>query len=93
MSLDLLHVELDPPDFSDLGLVTRGNGQAWAVFSQDEVYRYALGRIWNPDAALLVGCFLNPSRATHKDTDPTLKKFCHYARRTVGGRGPEEDGE
>lgn len=70
---------------ADLGLVTRGTPEAWATFSPDEVYRYALARVWNPDAPLMVGCFLNPSTATHDESDPTLRRFCHFARRESCG--------
>jgi len=32
---------------ADLGLVTVGTGRAWAVTSPDNIYRYALGRMWD----------------------------------------------
>lgn len=32
---------------ADLGLVTVGTEQAWAVTSPDDTYRYVLGRMWN----------------------------------------------
>ena len=65
----------------DLGLITKGDASAWATFSPDEKYRYALARIWDAHGALLVACCLNPSTATHEETDPTLSKWIHYARR------------
>lgn len=67
--------------FDSLGLVTRGSPEAWAAFSPDDVYRYALCRMWDDLRATLVVCALNPSTATHEETDPTLSKLCHYARR------------
>lgn len=70
-----------PPQFADLGLVTRGEPGCWATFSPCERYRYALGREWDVDRAALVVVALNPSTATHEASDPTLRKLCHYARR------------
>lgn len=63
------------------GLVTAGDPWAWAIFSKDEMFRYALGRVWEPDRPIMIACLLNPSKATHTATDPTLKKVCHFAQR------------
>lgn len=65
----------------DLGLVTRGTPESWATFSADDVYRYALARIWDDHATMLVVCATNPSTADHEQTDPTLSKLLHYAKR------------
>lgn len=66
------------PILADLGLVTVGTEQAWAVTSPDNVYRYILGRTWDgyfydgdefgPDAPpptrpLWVFGMINPSTA------------------------------
>lgn len=69
------------PKFPGLNLVMDGDASSWAAFSDCRRYRYALGRVWNEDTPLLVAVCLNPSTATHKVADPTLKKLCHYARR------------
>lgn len=80
----------EPSICADLGLVTDvvrerrldgGENLSWATFSPDRVFRYALARIWDDHGTLLVGCSLNPSKADHEITDPTLSKWLHFARR------------
>ena len=56
-------------DCDDLGLVTKGTPEAWATFSPDGAYRYALARIWAAHGTMLAVCGLNPSRADEKVTD------------------------
>lgn len=65
----------------DLGLVTKGTAEAWATFSPDLTYRYALARIWDDHGTMLVVVGLNPSTADHEVTDPTLRKLLHFAKR------------
>lgn len=71
----------DGPQFRGFDVDVRGDCAAWAVFSKCEKYRYALARIWNTHAPVLVACLHNPSTATHEETDRTLSKVCYFARR------------
>lgn len=73
------------PILADLGLLTVGSEQAWAVTSPDNVYRYVLGRMWDDyfffgnwvegpphPRPLWVFGMINPStaRGTKPDGDP-----------------------
>jgi len=72
------------PILADLGLVTVGTEQAWAVTSPDNVYRYVLGRMWDdyffdgywadgpqPPRPLWVWGMINPSTARGTKPDGT----------------------
>jgi hypothetical protein len=52
----------------------------WAVFSDDEVYRYLLAR-GDTDANTLNWILLNPSTATEDINDPTITRCVKYAER------------
>lgn len=53
-----------------------------AVFSEDEKYRYALGRVWNEGGkGRCVFCMLNPSTADAMIEDPTVRRCMLFARR------------
>lgn len=58
-----------------------GNEHAWCIFSDDERYRYELGRVWAPSLGLVVFCMLNPSTADHLDNDVTITKCTGFTRR------------
>lgn len=71
------------------GLVTMGTREAWDLRSLDNVYRYAIGRCWDP--ALVEGEWNvsrpvfsviahNPSKARFDVNDPTLLKLVHFAK-------------
>lgn len=62
-------------------VVTEGNVDSWAIFSADGVYRYLLGRQWDPDSAWLVVGMLNPSSAGAFRNDPTIRRLLGFARR------------
>ncbi len=55
--------------------------KGWATFSDDEVYRYTLGRRWAPGGRRVCFCLLNPSTADAKVLDPTLTRCHRYAVR------------
>lgn len=55
------------------------NGRC-AILSRDGVYRYRLWRSWGP-AKRLAGVLLNPSTADGRKDDPTVRKFCGFAKR------------
>lgn len=79
-----LFPELDgaPPKFVEGDdVVTRGTLQSFATFSVDGIYRYALGRIWDPDRALLVCGMLNPSKANETILDPTVTRVVGFGKR------------
>lgn len=56
-----------------------------AFYSPCQSYRYALGRIWNPDLPrwLFIGC--NPSTATELANDPTIERMQRRARDAGAG--------
>lgn len=83
MNLELFPELNDPPPkiIDGPDVVTRGKLQAFATFSVDGIYRYILGRIWNPDRALLSCGMLNPSKANELTLDPTVTRVVGFARR------------
>jgi hypothetical protein len=62
-------------------VVTEGTYSAWATFSVCRTWRYILGRIWDPDRAILVCGMLNPSKAGAFVTDPTVTRVVGFAKR------------
>jgi hypothetical protein len=83
-----------PPILGDLGLITQGDGSAWAVTDPTNEYRYVLGRMWddyffdteewwNHDSPrpLWVFGMLNPSKARHDVDDPSMRKCVGFAKR------------
>lgn len=53
----------------------------WADFSNDRIYRYELGRLWNDNISNhLVFICLNPSTADADNDDPTVRKCIMYAK-------------
>jgi hypothetical protein len=53
----------------------------WADISDDELYRYALGRVWDEALPVLVYIMLNPSTADALEPDHTITKCVGFARR------------
>ncbi len=66
-------------------VVTEGTRASWAVFSKDRIYRYMLGRVWDPTAALFVLGMLNPSTAGMDRNDPTVRRGIGFAKREKYG--------
>jgi hypothetical protein len=70
------------------GLVTLGTYAAWDLRSEDNVYRYAIGRAWDPEPIepwdsvrpVFAVTAINPSKARHDVDDPTLLKLVHSAK-------------
>lgn len=60
------------------------DGNGWAVFSDDERYRYELGRTFQDELFNRQGyadfCMLNPSTATHEVLDATLRRCQSFAK-------------
>src|SRR5690349_18454685 len=69
--------------------LTANNGQSSASFSDDMVYRYRLGRCWDPLLPPMVFVMLNPSTADHNQNDPTVERCERRARSRVGIGGLE----
>lgn len=73
-----------------MSLVVRqhqGDGRkSEAVYSPCGCYRYALKRIWNPEARRLLYIMLNPSKATEEVNDPTIER-CERRARQLGYGG------
>lgn len=56
--------------------------QGWAIFSDDDQYRYELGRQWGPRRGdTLVWIMLNPSSAGAYHVDPTISRCSGFAHR------------
>ncbi len=59
---------------------TKGDAPSVAVYSNCELYRYCLTRVWNPKSAKVTFVMLNPSTATELQNDPTVERCEHRAR-------------
>lgn len=53
----------------------------WAEYSEDRVYRYALGIPFNVPGKPCVFLLLNPSTATESQDDPTVRRCWGFAMR------------
>ena len=60
--------------------------QKTACISADKVYRYRLGRIWNPDGPACLFIMLNPSTADAYVDDATIRRCRNYAETWGYGR-------
>jgi len=54
-----------------------------AVYSDCELYRYTLTRVWDPAGRKALFIMLNPSTATEMQNDPTVER-CERRARTLG---------
>lgn len=52
-----------------------------ADISDDGVYRYQLGRTWQPDDPVMAWVMLNPSTADADVDDPTIRRCISFAQR------------
>ncbi|AXQ68351.1 hypothetical protein HOT99_gp266 [Caulobacter phage CcrBL10] len=52
-----------------------------AILSQCETFRYMLMRVWDPSKPLLIFMMLNPSTATARLDDNTIRRCMGFARR------------
>lgn len=52
-----------------------------AIFSDDRIYRYRLGRHWGPGSRTLCWVMLNPSTADEATNDPTIRKCIGFAKK------------
>ena len=67
---------------------THQKEDAWseAIYSDCEIYRYALTRTWAPSGKRLLYIMLNPSKATEVQNDPTIER-CERRARALGFGG------
>ncbi len=61
----------------------KGDADSVAVYSDCEVYRYALTRVWDPSGPKALFVMLNPSTATERQNDPTVER-CERRARALG---------
>lgn len=73
-------------DADVLKIATDVTGDAGAIFSNCENYRYLLWRIWNPGLPLWSFGMLNPSTADHLQLDPTVDR-CQKRTHAAGAGG------
>lgn len=52
-----------------------------AAFGNDDRYRYALSRCWDPDLPAMMVIGLNPSTADADNNDPTIRRCIGFAER------------
>lgn len=71
-----------------MGLITKGDDSAGAIFSDCENYRYRLWRVWDATKPKLCFVMLNPSTATHEVLDPTVSR-CKKRAEMLGYGGLE----
>lgn len=61
----------------------KGDAASTAVYSDCELYRYSLTRIWDEGGKRVLFVMLNPSTATEYQNDPTVER-CERRARTLG---------
>jgi hypothetical protein len=61
----------------------QGDMRSTAQYSACGLYRYALTRVWTPEAPRLTYIMLNPSTATERANDPTVER-CERRARAMG---------
>lgn len=64
----------------------KGDAESAALYSPCLRYRYALSRVWDPQAPRLLYIMLNPSTATEEQNDPTIER-CERRARALGYGG------
>lgn len=69
-------------------MITKGNSEAGAVFSDCNRYRYRLWRVWDSSKPKVCFVMLNPSTATHEVLDPTVSR-CKKRAEMMGYGGLE----
>lgn len=62
---------------------TKGDAPSSALYSECELHRYHLTRIWDESAKRLNIVMLNPSKATEVQNDPTIER-CERRARFLG---------
>jgi hypothetical protein len=61
----------------------KGDADSQAVYSDCEIWRYTLTRIWAPHGPRALFIMLNPSTATEVQNDPTVER-CERRARALG---------
>ncbi len=69
-------------------MITKGNASAGAVFSDCELYRYRLWRVWDNSKPKACFVMLNPSIADENQLDPTVTR-CKKRAQALGYGGFE----
>lgn len=59
--------------------LTSIDGRKWATLSDDDVYRYSLGRTWDDTLPTMAVIGVNPSTADHETDDPTIRRCVRFA--------------
>jgi hypothetical protein len=61
----------------------KGDAESVAEYSECELYRYALTRVWDAAGGKVAFVMLNPSTATEVQNDPTVER-CERRARALG---------
>lgn len=61
----------------------KGDAPSTATYSDDELYRYQLTRVWQDTGRKVSFVMLNPSTATERQNDPTVER-CERRARALG---------
>lgn len=61
----------------------KGDAASRAVYSECELYRYSLTRVWDASGERALFIMLNPSTATEVQNDPTVER-CERRSRALG---------
>ncbi|WP_375174321.1 DUF1643 domain-containing protein [Pseudooceanicola sp.] len=64
----------------------KGDAESSALYSDCELYRYALTRVWDGGGRKVLFLMLNPSKATEVQNDPTVER-CERRARALGYGG------
>ncbi|MDB5057226.1 MAG: hypothetical protein JWO59_698 [Chloroflexi bacterium] len=62
------------------GLAPAGEMARGAQLSRDQIYRYALWRIWDRRLPRVIWIMLNPSTADAQQDDPTVRRCLSFSR-------------
>lgn len=65
---------IPPDDLTTKSFDDLSGANSAAIYSKDEIYRYALRRRWKESAGRVAFVMLNPSTATELQNDPTVAR-------------------
>lgn len=76
----MTNVDLTTPEHSYERAELPNGEEASAVLSRDGTYRYQLARTWDPERPKAMWIMLNPSTATHRVDDATIRRVRGFTK-------------